>query len=93
MSGITKVSDKMKKKLSFGDYVLSTELVPVIEPIPEELSTPPVVLPVKARKIYSLSNEDAQKLQEIFSRRSTSSICEIMSEAIDRLHQNVMSNF
>jgi|GEM_PF-5348657 hypothetical protein len=78
---IAKLSDKMKKKLSFGDYALSTEPTPlVVEPTPS----------VKARKLYSLTAEDSQKLQEIFSKRlktNPTSISELMSEAIDLLYK------
>jgi hypothetical protein len=83
MSGIAKVSEKMKKKLSFGEYTLSTgtTLAPV-EPVPG---------PSVGRKLYTLSREDADKLQEIFSKRLSanagSSISQIMSEAITHLYQ------
>lgn len=89
MSGIANVSTKMKKKLSFGDYVVSAE--PVIEAAP--VATPPPETR-SARKLYSLSKDDSHKLQEIFSKRlaqTPSSICEIMSEAIHRLHQHELS--
>lgn len=86
MSGIANVSNKMKKKLSFDDYVVSPE--PMLETAPE--AAPPQEAR-SARKLYALSREDSQKLQEIFSQRLTktpSSVCEIMSEAIQRLHQH-----
>ena len=88
MTGIANVSSKMKKKLSFVDYVVSAE--PVIGPNP--VATPQQESH-RARKLYALSKEDSQKLQEIFSQRlghTPSSICEIMSEAIHRLHQQEM---
>lgn len=73
MSGIAKVSEKMKKKISFGDYALSP---------PQEAKA--------ARKIYSLSNTDAQKLHDIFTKRlntaQQTSIADIMSEAIQLLY-------
>lgn len=84
MSGISQLSDRMKKKLSFGDYAFSAE--PAKEPFPV---APPIPSAVSARKIYTLSKDDTLKLQEIFSRRlggsNQTSLCEIMSEAIDLL--------
>ena len=78
MSGIAKVGDKMKKKISFGDYALN----PIVEK-QEEIT--------KARKIYTLSHEDDRKLQEIFSQRvntpNATSIAQIMSEAITLFHK------
>lgn len=89
MSAIANLSDKMKKKLSLGDYVISAE--PLIETAP--IKTPTPEARSSARKLYALSKEDANRLQEIFSKRQaskTSSICEIMSEAIHRLYQQEM---
>jgi hypothetical protein len=80
MSGIANVSEKMKKKISFGDYSLFSEPAKPQE-TPEKK---------EARKIYSLSKEDVEKLQKIFTKRLDtsipSSICEIMSEAIQLLY-------
>lgn len=80
MSGITNLSEKMKKKISFGDYSLALEGLK-----PQETS-----LKAEARKIYSLSQDDAKRLQEIFSKRlhtcNPTSIADIMSEAIQLLY-------
>lgn len=87
MSGIANLSDKMKKKLSFGDYVVSKETV-----IETPIVTPNQPAP-RARKLYALSKDDSHMLQEIFSKRlasKPSSICEIMSEAIHHLYQREM---
>lgn len=75
MSAIEKLSDKMKKKLSFGDYALP----------PESQGSASV------RKSYALSKNDSHKLQEIFSKRlktGPTSVADIMSEAIQLLYKN-----
>lgn len=78
MSGITKVSDKMRKKISFGDYQ--------IHPLPEQKKEE-----ATARRFYVLAREDIAKLHAIFSQRlhtaNATSISEIMSEAIGLLHK------
>ncbi len=87
MSGIAKASEKMKKKISFGDYALAPEE----KPVPEVDARPQV----DARKVYSLSKEDTAMLQRIFSHRlannSPNSISEIMSEAISLLYKQELS--
>jgi hypothetical protein len=89
MSGIARVSEKMKKKMSFGDYTLSSsEETP--KPV-QQAAVVPIVEASPPRKVYALSKEDTQKLQAIFSKRlntpNQSSIAQIMSEAITLLHQ------
>jgi len=79
MTGILKASEKMKKKLSFGDYS-----------IPNENQNALVKELPKMRKTYLITKEDMQRLKEIFSSRSnsnnTTSISDIMSEAISLLY-------
>ena len=81
MSGIAKAGEKMKKKISFGDYGLSNEVTKLQEKI-----TKPV-----ARKIYEISQKDFKILEEIFQMRrelqKPASHSELMSEAIHLLHQ------
>ena len=83
MTGITKVSEKMKKKMSFGDYTLSNEEPNTLE---KKLQ--------KGRKVYLLTKEDMNKLKEIGSKRvhsdSQTSIAELMSEAIGILYRLVI---
>lgn len=85
MSGITKVSEKMKKKISFGDYKLSLE-APIIETEEGQKA---------ARKIYTLTKEDARMLQEIFANKiqtpHPASMSEIMSEAIQLLYGKLLN--
>ncbi|MCH9626445.1 MAG: hypothetical protein S4CHLAM2_00670 [Chlamydiales bacterium] len=75
MSGINRVKEKMKQKLTFGGLA-------TLEPCPSEEK--------KGRKIYSLTKEDNVMLKKIFSTRlnleSETSIAMIMSEAIELLY-------
>lgn len=74
MSGIDRVKEKMKKKLSFGTFASILE-EPKVKP---------------ARKIYTLTLEDNILLKQIFSKRMSlqneSSISGLMSEAIKLLY-------
>lgn len=74
MSGIARVKEKMKKKISFGEFAPFEE--------PQKEST--------GRKIYSLTKEDNALLKKIFSNRlnlkSETSISLLMSEAIELLY-------
>lgn len=76
MSGIDRVKEKMKKKLTLG-------ALPVTPPPVEKEET-------NARKIYSLTQSDNQKLKKIFSKRLSleggSSISTLMSEAVSLLY-------
>lgn len=76
MSGIARASEKMKKKISFGDYALSSE----VTKLQENLAKP------VGRKLYNISKEDFQILEQICAKRlntpKQASISELMSEAI-----------
>ena len=76
MSGIARASEKMKKKISFGDYALSSE----VTKLQESLAKP------VGRKLYNISKEDFQILEQICAKRlntpKQASISELMSEAI-----------
>lgn len=76
MSGIARASEKMKKKISFGDYAISSE----VNKLQESIAKP------AGRKLYLISKEDFQILEQIAAKRlntpKQASISELMSEAI-----------
>ncbi|MFZ0565499.1 MAG: hypothetical protein WAM28_04870 [Chlamydiales bacterium] len=81
MTGIDRVSHKMKKKISFGDYTLSSEDPNILS---KKIQ--------KGRKIYLLTQEDMNTLNKIFAKRlnanHATSIADIMSEAIRLLYRH-----
>ena len=86
MSGIARLSEKMKKKISLGDYGIT----PIVsEPEPEKPAQP---TGPEGRKIYTLAKDDMYMLKAIFAKRlhssNESSIAQIMSEAIHLLYKN-----
>lgn len=76
MSGIAKLSEKMKKKITFSDYSF---------PQTQQQK------PQKSRVMYTISSADMALLVDLFEKRKGTqdecSLSDLMSEAIQLFHQ------